>query len=195
MSWVARAWVVLFRDRNAVMSHSEGLARRRRDYPGQVRSAARRTPHGVAPCASRLSLRRNPVGVRRRGERRRSRVCPPGAGQPFAMRCSRFAAGTRLAFALLNGDESTPLVPRSLRFPKMFTVVVHRPPFGACQEVPLLPGTHPVACGDDCPTKGFTVRGRCFLRNHFATQEKSRAGRDESSLPALARGFMRIRAG
>ena len=28
MSWVARAWVVLFRDRNAVMSHSEGLARR-----------------------------------------------------------------------------------------------------------------------------------------------------------------------
>ncbi len=40
MSWVARAWVVLFRDRNAVMSHSEGLARRRRDYPGQVRSAA-----------------------------------------------------------------------------------------------------------------------------------------------------------
>ena len=49
MSWVARAWVDLFRDRNAVMSHSEGLARRRRDYPGHVRSAARRTPHGVAP--------------------------------------------------------------------------------------------------------------------------------------------------
>ncbi len=105
------------------MSHSEGLARRRRDYPGQVRSAARRTPHGVAPRASRPSLRRNPVGVRRRGEHRRSRVCPPGAGQPFAMRRSRFAAGTRMAFALLNGDESTPLVPRSLRFPKMFTAV------------------------------------------------------------------------
>ena len=29
----------LFRDRNAVMSHSEGLARRRRDYPGQVLTA------------------------------------------------------------------------------------------------------------------------------------------------------------
>ena len=43
------------------------------------------------------------------------------------MRRSRFAAGTRLAFALLNGDESTPLVPRSLRFPKMFTAVVHSP--------------------------------------------------------------------
>ncbi len=120
-------WVVLFRDRNAVMSHSEGLARRRRDYPGQVRSAARRTPHGVAPRASRPSLRRNPVGVRRRGEHRRSRVCPPEAGQPFAMRRSRFAAGTRMAFALLNGDESAPLVPRYLRFPKMFTAVVHSP--------------------------------------------------------------------